>query len=166
MNYSTKNLTKINSIKWYHTDHGTRLLLRCQTLTMTNIKITVTWDVAPCSVIHMYQYFGWAALYPKEQVPLKHWYLCPKRQNITSHKTIIFKLFSVQGLMLTLFISSCVNQSTSDFKTSKDCYLHQKNHLHDTITPPAMSPPPRPYNKKAKGKTCRPSPARITRDKW
>jgi hypothetical protein len=101
MSYSTKNLIKINSVKWYHTDCGTRLLLRYQTLTMMNIKITVTWNVAPCSVVHMYQYFRWAALYPKDR---RSWYLCPKLQNITSHKTIIFKLFSVQGLLLLVYL--------------------------------------------------------------
>lgn len=67
MSYSTRNLIKINSVKWFHTDRGTRLLLRYQTLAMMNIKITVTWDVAPCSVVHMYQYFGWTALYPKDR---------------------------------------------------------------------------------------------------
>jgi len=29
MSYSNKNLIKINSVKWYDTDHATRLLVRC-----------------------------------------------------------------------------------------------------------------------------------------
>ena len=67
MSYSTKNLIKINSVKRYDTDHATRLLVRCQTLTMMNINITVTWNVAPRSVVRMYQYFGGIALYPKDR---------------------------------------------------------------------------------------------------
>jgi hypothetical protein len=56
-----------------------RLLFRCQTLTVMNIKITVMWDVAPCSVVHMYQYFEWTALYPKDR--------CNVGTSVPNHRT-------------------------------------------------------------------------------
>jgi hypothetical protein len=70
-------------------------------------KLTVFWDVAPCSLVDIYRRFrGACCPHPspdwwRQQAPLKHWSISSRLHGSISQKTVIFIFAAVRRRNLT-----------------------------------------------------------------
>jgi hypothetical protein len=76
----------------YRGPYNTKQVLIFQVPTSASMKMTVFWDVAPCSIIEIYQHFrGAYCLHCQYNSPLKRWSISTILHGTTSRKTTIFK---------------------------------------------------------------------------